>query len=328
MAVAAALFYMLVFPGFLFLSAAGMYAEWIDRKLCAKLQNRVGPPWFQPLADFIKLAAKQDLVPELADKGMFKYAPVVALAAVVTALFYIPIWGYRAGFNGDFFGSTFEGVGFQGDIIVVLYLLTIPTVMFFIGGWYSRSLYSMVGAARTMMQLFAYEVPLFLAVLGPAILAGTWQFSELTQFYGEKYPYLAAVNVIGLVVATVALLAKLEKVPFDIAEAETEIVGGTFTEYSGRRFAIFRMAISIELIVGSALIAAVFLPFGFGFGPLIGFGLFLVKVLAIICLTSLLRSVFARLRIDQMINFCWKVAAPIAFVQLMIDLLVKGLLLR
>lgn len=317
MAVAVALFHMLVFPGFLFLSTFGMTAEWIDRKLCAKLQNRVGPPFFQPLADFIKLAAKQDLVPELADKGMFQCAPVFALAAVVTAFFYIPLWG-------------FAGLGsFQGDVIVVLYLLTIPTVTFFLGGWYSRSVFSMLGAGRTLMQLFAYEVPLFLAVLGPAILAGSWKFADLTEFYGRHYPWQAiGPNLAAFAVAVVALLGKLEKVPFDIAEAETEIVAGSFTEYSGRRFAIFRMAISIELIVGSALLAAVFLPFGFNLGLVAGFGLFVVKVLAIVAVTSLLRSVFARMRIDQMINFCWKVAAPVAFVILMVDLLIKGLLAR
>jgi len=124
----------------------------------------------------------------------------------------------------------------------------------------------------------------------------------------------------------VALLGKLEKGPFDIPEAETEIVAGTFTEYSGRLLAMFRLALGIEMVVGASLIAAVFLPFGLGVGPVIGFVLYLAKVLFVVCLLSLLRTVLARLRIDQMISFCWKIVAPIAFLQLLVDLLAKGIL--
>src|SRR5512146_1924396 len=143
----------LVFPGVIFLMAFSLAAEYVDRKVCAKLQNRMGPPWFQPLADFIKLLAKQDVVPELADSRVFKIMPVIALTATVTAFLYIPIWGHGA------------LLSFAGDLVVVLYLLTIPTITFFLGGWYSRSVYSMIGAARTLTQLFAYEIPLFLVVL-------------------------------------------------------------------------------------------------------------------------------------------------------------------
>ncbi len=304
------LFYMLVFPGFLFLLAFSTTAEYIDRKLSAKLQNRVGPPWFQPIADLIKLAAKEDIIPDLAGKGMFKLMPVFALTATLTSFLYIPVW------------STSAPYAFSGDVIVVLYLLTIPTMTFFLGGWYSRSVYAMIGAGRAIMQLFAYEIPLFLAILAPAMLAGTWSISEMTKFYGA-HPAYAAFNVIGLCVALVALLGKLEKVPFDTPDAETEIVGGTFTEYSGRLLAMFRMAIGIEMVVGASLLAAVFIPFGLNLHPVAGFVLYLVKVVGIVCLMSIMRSVLARLRIDQMINFCWKIAAPIAFIQLLIDLVAK-----
>jgi NADH-quinone oxidoreductase subunit H len=318
------LFYMLVFPGFLFLVTFAMLAEYVDRKLCAMLQNRVGPPWFQPWADMIKLGAKEDLIPQDVDRTMFKLAPLVSLTAVATAMLYIPVWGQQAAFH------------FSGDLIVVLYLLTIPTVTFFLAGWYSRSVFSMIGAVRSLMQLFAYEVPLFLAVLAPALLAGTWSLSEMTVFYGA-HPALAALNVVGLVVAMIALLGKLEKVPFDIPEAETEIVAGTFTEYSGRLLGMFRLAIDIEMVVGATLIAAVFLPFGMNLGEALGSAaagqavgivIYLAKVLGLVCAMSLARSVFARLRIDQMINFCWQIMAPVAFVQLLVDLVAKGLMGR
>jgi len=325
------LIYILIFPGFLFLALVALLAEYVDRKLCAKLQNRVGPPWYQPFADLIKLAAKQDLVPELADTWMFRLTPLVALTAVLAAFLYIPIWSNRALF------------GFQGDLIVVLYLLTIPTVTFFLGGWYSRSVFSMIGAARSLMQLFAYEIPLFLCILAPAILANTWSIGGtpaipatpttpavpavpgITEFYAA-HPAYALINLLGLGVSMIALLGKLERVPFDIPEAETEIVAGSFTEFSGRRLAIFRLAISIEMIVAASLFAAVFIPFGLTLGPVPAFLLYLVKVFAIVAALSVLRTIFARLRIDQMINFCWQIAAPLAFLQVLADLILKGVL--
>jgi NADH-quinone oxidoreductase subunit H len=307
------LFHMLVFPGLAFLVVFALLSQYVDRKLCAKLQNRVGPPWFQPWADLLKLGAKEDLVPIDVDRPVFKGAPLVALAAVATAMLYIPVWGQQALLH------------FPGDVIVVLYLLTIPTVTFFLAGWYSRSVFSMLGAVRSLMQLFAYEVPLFLAVLAPALLAGTWSLSGMAEFYSAR-PWLAAFNVIGLAVSLVALLGKLEKVPFDIPEAETEIVAGSFTEYSGRLLALFRATLDVELVVGAALLAAVVLPFGLSYGPAVGFALYLVKVLVIVGVMSLLRSLFARMRIDQMIRFCWQVAAPVALAQLLIDLVAKGLI--
>jgi NADH-quinone oxidoreductase subunit H len=311
------LFSILVFPGVFFLMVFSLAAEYIDRKLCATLQNRVGPPWFQPLADFIKLCAKQDVMPELADKTVFRLMPLLAFAAVIAAFIYIPVWGASA------------LMSFDGDLIVVLYLLTIPTITFFLAGWFSGSNYSMLGAVRTITQLFAYEVPLFLSVLGPALLAGTWSLKGIATFYSSpEHWYLTLFNVIGFGVSLIAMLGKLEKVPFDIPEAETEIVAGTFTEYAGRLLAMFRMAIDVEMVVGASLLAAVFLPFGLGFGPIVGFILYIVKVLFIVVLLSILRTIMARMRIDQMINFCWKVVAPIAFVQLLIDLIVKGVISR
>jgi NADH-quinone oxidoreductase subunit H len=304
---------MLIFPGILFLVVLALAAEYIDRKLHARLQNRLGPPWFQPLADLIKLVAKQEVVPDLADKFTFVVTPMFALAAAVTASFYIPLWSHHA------------LMSFPGDVIVVLYLLTIPTITFFLGGWYSRSVYSMIGAARSIMQVFAYEVPLFLCILAPAMLANTWSLSKMTEFYG-KHPAWALLNIVGLGVSLVALLGKLERVPFDIPEAETEIVAGSFTEYSGRRLAIFHLAVDVEMVVGASLLAAVFLPFGLDLGKAIAFVLYIGKVLAIVAVLSVMRSIMARLRIDQMINFCWKVAAPVAFAQLLIDLIAKGFL--
>jgi len=310
-----ALFNLLIFPGFLFLSVVALIAEFYDRKLYARLQNRVGPPWFQPIVDFIKLLGKEDVVPEEADKRMFTLAPVFALTATITAFFYIPLWNSQALYS------------FYGDLIVVLYLLTIPTLTFFLGGWYSRSIFATIGAVRAVTQLLAYEIPLLLSILAPALLANTWSLSEMAAFY-NAHPWYWLFNLIGFGVALIALLGKLERVPFDSPEAETEIVAGSFTEYSGRLLAYFRMAIDIEVVVGASLIAAVFLPFGLSLPPIFGFILYLFKVFFIISILSLARTVFARLRIDQMVNFCWKYVAPIAFAQVLIDLVLKGFIIR
>lgn len=308
-----ALFAIIVFPGFVFLAALGFVVEFFDRKLYARLQNRVGPPWFQPFADFLKLVGKEDIVPDDANRNIFRFMPVLSIAGAVTAILYIPLWQARALHS------------FSGDIIVILYLLTIPSITFFLGGWYSTSLFSKIGAVRSMTQLFAYEVPLFISILSPAILADTWSLSGMALFY-SAHPGYILFNTVGFGIAIVALLGKLEKVPFDIPEAETEIVAGTFTEYSGRLFALFRLTLNIETIVGSALLAAVFLPFGLQTNPAAGFVLFIAKVAFIAAILSLSRTIFARFRIDQMIDFCWKYVSPIAFAQLLLNLIVKGFL--
>jgi len=307
------LFFILVFPGLIFLSLAGWAVEYIDRILYARLQNRKGPPWFQPFADFVKLVSKEDLIPTDANPTMFKLMPVLALTAVLTAFFHIPMWG-----------ST-PLISFEGSVIVVVYLLTLPTLAFFLAGWYSTSLYSTIGAVRTLTQLFAYEVPLLLAVLAPALLAHTWSLAKMAEFYNQN-PLFALTNSVGFLVALVALQGKLERVPFDIPEAETEIVGGTFTEYSGRLLGMFRLAIDMEAVVGASLLAAVFLPFGLDLGPAWGFVLYAVKVLVIVFLLALLRTVTARLRIEQMVEFCWKFLAPAALFQILLSLVLNWII--
>jgi len=307
------LFYILIFPGFLFLIFFALGAEFLDRRIYARLQNRVGPPWFQPFADVIKLFGKEDMMPAEANPWMFTLAPLISLTAAVTAFIYIPLW------------QVMPACSFQGDLIVVLYLLTIPTLAFFIGGWYSTSLFARLGSVRSITQLFAYEVPLFMSVLSAALLANTWSLKDIMAFY-YQHPLYSLFNLIGFGVSLIALLAKLEKAPFDIPEAETEIVAGCFTEYSGRLFAFLKLTVDIEMIVGCSLLAAVFLPFGLGLGPVLGFAVYLLKVLFVVALLALCRTVFARMRIDQMINFCWKYMVPLMLVQLLINLLIKGFL--
>jgi len=314
-AVLAALLALCVFPGLLFAAAGGLAAEFVDRKLHARMQNRVGPPWFQPLADFVKLLSKEELIPGQADRFVFRAMPILALAAATTALFCIPLFGPRA-------ISRFEG-----DALVVLYLLTLPTLSFFLGGWASTSPYASIGSMRSLTQLFAYEVPLLMVLMAPGLLAGSWSLSGMALFF-QAHALLALSNLPGLCVALVALLGKLEKVPFDLAEAETEIVAGTFTEYSGRRLAFFRLAVDVEAVVAASLLASVFLPWGLSLPLAATVPLYLFKVLAVLFVLALLRTILARLRLEQMLEFCWKWLAPAAMLQLLISVLLAGGLSR
>jgi len=305
------LFHIIVFPGFIFLVAISLFYEYFDRKLYARLQNRVGPPWFQPLADLVKLLSKETIIPRDADKRLFSAIPMFALAAVVSSFLYVPIW------------DTVSLFPFNGDLIVVLYFLTVPTLAFFLAGWFSSSVYAELGAIRAMTQLFAYEVPFYMTLLAPAILAGTWSVSGIAQFYSMNH-ILILLNIPGFAVSIFAVQGKLERAPFDAPDAETEIVGGTFTEYSGRLLAIFRMAVNIEMVVLAALISAVFIPLYFIDNATLNFTLFLVKISFVIFLLTLMKAALARFRLDQMVSFCWKVLTPISIFQILLCIIAKG----
>jgi NADH-quinone oxidoreductase subunit H len=233
---------------------------------------------------------------------------------------------------------------FPGDLIVILYLLSIPTIIYFLAGWHSTNYFAMLGSFRNLTQLFGYEVPLFLALLAPGMLAGAWQggvwtpanwqMAAVGRFY-MTHAYLIPVNVIGFVVALIALQAKLERVPFDAPEAETEIVAGALTEYSGKKLALFRLTVDMELVAGSALIAAVFLggfvlpPVmvgAFDISPFFSFVLFILKTLFVVALLSLMRAMMGRLRIDQTIAFSWRWLAPLSLVQILISVALKTFL--
>jgi NADH-quinone oxidoreductase subunit H len=309
--------YILIFPGFIFLLAYSLFFEFLDRKIAARMQHRVGPPYFQPLADLIKMLAKEVIDPEGVDRRIFDAAPLVALAAVMTAFLYIPVLG----------ASPFA---FQGDLVVVLYLLTLPTIALFLIGWLSRNIYSAVGGIRAVTQMFIYEVPFFLALLTPALMAGSWSISDIVVWQ-QGHLWCMILQPIGFVVGLIGLQAKLERTPFDIPEAETEIVAGPWTELSGRRLALMHLAGDVSLVVGSSLIAALFLG-----GPMMpwvlspvwvngvaGFFLFLLKTLAVLLILSSIKVATGRIRIDQLNNVGWKYIASAALLQVALVLIMN-----
>jgi len=323
MAALKTLFYLIVYPGLIFLFVYSTFCEWFDRKVFARLQNRMGPThtgrWglLQPIADFFKLMSKEDIVPDKADKLLFTVLPIFGLAVVITAGMLLPVWHFLPD------ASTFNS--FSGDLIILLYLLSLPTLVFFLAGWASTNAFSIIGGTRVLTMLFGYEVPLFLSVLSPALLAGSWRLVEIARFYQHR-PLLLLPNLLGFVVAMICVQAKLERTPFDIPHAETEIVGGTFTEYSGKKLAFFRLMTDIEMVVSAGMIAAVFLG-GFGGGFIFGFLQFIAKTLFVIFLLTLLRAMTSRIRVDQVVTLAWKYLAPLAVLQLLIVILIKGLVL-
>lgn len=294
---------LLVFPGGLFLLVAGMFYEWLDRKLLARLQNRVGPRWFQPLADTIKLLAKEEVVPEKANRILFVILPVVALAGALTAALYVPLLGLRPSYS------------FPGDVVVTVYLLSLLTLSTGLAGANSQDRFSVIGAVRTLTQLFAYEAPFLLALMGPAIAAGSWQIDEIMAHSGSHL--LLLTQPVGVVVALVGLMGKLELPPFDAPEAETEIVAGALTEYSGRGLALFHLGRGVELVVGLTLVAAFYL------GGVVNPFLFLVKTLGLLLFITFLQSLMTRLRIDQTIGLWWRYGTLLLLGQWLVILLIE-----
>lgn len=295
---------LLFFPGGLFVLFNGLAYEWVDRKLVARFQNRLGPRWFQPIADVVKLLAKEEIVPDRVDKRLFYALPIVALASALTAALYVPLVGLAPASN------------FPGDLIVTIYLLSLFTLCLGLAGSNTPDRFSLVGATRTLTQLFSYEAPFLLALLGPAIAAGSWQISEIAAYANERW--LLLTQPIGFVVALIGLMGKLELPPFDAPEAETEIVAGALTEYSGRGLALFHLGKGVELVIGLTLVATFYLN-GIA-SPLAYF----VKTTALLLGIASLQSLFARLRIDQTVGLWWRYGSLLVLAQLLVMIVWKG----
>lgn len=294
----------LIFPAGLTLIFTGMFYEWIDRKLVARFQNRVGPRWFQPYADMVKLFAKEQITPKLANPFMFFGLPVVAIAGALTSALYVPLMG-------------FEPVhSFPGDLIVTIYLLSLLTMCIGLAGWNTSGRFSLVGATRALTQMFAYEAPFLLALLGPALAAGSWEIKEIS-IYAQSH-WMAFTQPVGFVVALIGLMGKLELPPFDSPEAETEIVAGALTEYSGRGLAIFKVGKSVELIVGITLVSAFYL------GGLNGILPFLLKTLVVLLVMSVLQTLLTRLRIDQTVGLWWRFGTILVLAQIMLIIFLRS----
>jgi NADH-quinone oxidoreductase subunit H len=302
----------IIFPGALFLLLLAFFYEWINRKFYARLQNRYGPLYtgpsgiLQPFADFLKLLSKEDIMPITADTLVFSVAPIFYAALPLTALFIVPV-ASQAGL-----------ISFEGDLIFVLFLFTMIVVTVFLSGWCSMTRFSVIGGVRAALQMLGYEIPMGLAMVGPAILAKSLSISGIVEWQQSSLTWNILVQPIGFAVLVIGLLAELGFVPFDIPEAETEIVTGWQTEYSGRKLALFRLGKNLELLLASALITSLYLGGAQQVWLIPAVVTFLIKTILILLLFSLLRAVFARFRIDQMIAGMWKYLLPLAILQIVL----------
>jgi NADH-quinone oxidoreductase subunit H len=292
------LFALLIFPSGLFLLVAGLAYEWVDRKLLAQLQNRIGPRWFQPLADVFKLLAKEEVIPEGVNPILFIGLPIMALAGGLTAALYVPVGGVAPSYS------------FKGDLIVALYLLSLLSLCMGLAGSNTRDRFSLVGATRTLTQLFSYEAPFLLALLGPAVVAGSWQISDILAYTNGHW--LILTQPLGFVVVMIGLMGKLELPPFDAPEAETEVVAGALTEYSGRGLALFRLGKGVVMVTGLTLAAAFYL------GGVANPFLFFLKTLFLLLIIAGIQAIMARLRIDQTVGLWWRYGALLVLAQWLI----------
>ncbi len=294
------IFSFLIFPGFIFSSVVGLLSSWVDRKLSARVQWRVGPPLLQPFYDFLKLLGKEVIIPEGAETFGFLVGPIIGLSGAVLAAAIIGEANLKDGY-------------FIGDLIVVLYLLILPAIALIIGASASGNPLSAVGASREMKLILAYELPLALAASVVIIRTGG------SLSLGGMADHVAVGSISGFIAFIVAMMsvqAKLGFVPFDIAEAETEIMTGTYAEYSGAPLATFHLTNAIMLFALPSLVVTLFLG-GFHFS---GLGILwgILKYVLVLAIIIVVKNTNPRLRIDQALRFFWRYMASLAALALIL----------
>jgi len=276
----------------------------VDRKLVAHMQGRIGPPVIQPFRDVRKLLMKENIIPDGAISWLFTAAPFVCLITSALLLLYIPLFGQEALLGG------------YGDAILIIYLLILPSLALVLAGFASSSPYATVGAQREMVIMMSYELPLAITVVSLAWRIGhaadnPFMFSTIAG--SPIWSLVGPLGIIGSLILLFALLVvttgEAGKVPFDIAEAETEIAGGLLVEYSGRNLCLFYLADIIKTFALASLVVALFIPYNLS--PLVGIGepvlagvvdglFFLVKVFAVMFISvSVIRAAMARFKISQ-----------------------------
>lgn len=295
----------LIFPGLLFTGVIGLVTTWVDRKVTARVQMRVGPPFLQPLYDIIKLMIKETCVPAAGSPALFLSAPVIGLGAVTLAS--TILWRVQLPGGGDF----------VGDLIVVLYLLTMPAMSVVLGSFASGNPLAFLGGSREMKLILSYELPFLLAVFVPIILSRSIRLDTIAH---GVVAVTHASGIIAFVVALVCTQAKLTLVPFDAPEAETELTGGAYIEYSGPPLAMFKLTRAMMLFTMPVFLITVY-GGGFGFdrgvlSALAG----IAKYLLVIVLIVLGRNTAPRIRTDQIVKFFWGPITAAALVAVILAL--------
>ncbi|HSG29821.1 MAG TPA: complex I subunit 1 family protein [Candidatus Krumholzibacterium sp.] len=302
------LFNYLIFPGFLFTAIVGLLTTWVDRKVSARVHWRVGPPWYQPFADMVKLLGKEVVFPAGAKKTGFLLMPIIGLAAATLAS--TVLWMV----NLD------PGSSFVGDSIVVLYIMTIPAVTMILGASASGNPLAILGGAREMKLLFAYELPLVIAMLTSVYKAGSFSFEAILGMQQASGGFIGSFSgAIAFIVAIMCAQAKCTLLPFDIPEAETELAGGSHIEYSGAPLAVVKLNMAIMFFVVPVFIVTLFWG-GFTF---VGWKILtsILKYVAIIVIMVLIKNTNPRVRIDQAVRFFWGPMLVLSIIALVLAVL-------
>jgi NADH-quinone oxidoreductase subunit H len=288
----------------------------ITRKVISRIQDRLGPNRlgpggiFQSAADAVKLLSKEDIRPAEADVIAYNLAPLLSVAGVILSLAVIP------------FANGLIGVDLNVGVLYLVALGSIGIMAALMAGWSSNNKYALLAGFRVVAQLLSYEIPMVLAMLGPVLLVGTMRMNELAAFQRlEIFGFNLGLGWIGFIMPSVMLiyfisaLAEGEQTPFDLLEAESELIAGFHIEYSGMKFAMFFLAQFLNSFFLGSIMVVLFLggwqgPF-VDQVPILGLVYFLVKAFAIYTITQWVKGTFPRVRIDQMMSFAWKVLVPL-----------------
>ena len=302
------------------------YLIWVERKVMAHMQVRLGPMrvgWhglLQPIADGLKLITKEDIIPANASKILFVLSPVIAMIPALLSIAVIP------------FGDTITIMGISVDMVItdvnigILFILAVSSVGVYgilLGGWSSNNKYSLLGGLRSSAQMISYELSMGLSLIG--VIMMTESLSLVDTVNAQADLWFVVLQPIAFIVYVISAIAETNRCPFDLPEAETELVSGFHTEYSSMKFALFFMAEYANIITVSAVGVTFFL--GGWRGPFLPpIVWFLIKMALCIFFFVWLRSTFPRFRIDQLMQFAWKVLLPVAIVNVLITGLVMSLL--
>ena len=281
---------------------------WAERRILGRFQNRLGPNrWgpfglLQPIADLLKLLAKEDLIPRGADRLAFTLVPIVMVMPLILMMAVIP------------FAKNTLLADLNIGVLYIVAVTSVTTLGIFMAGWSSGNRFAMFGAMRGVAMLISYEIPTVLALVGVVLLAGSMKITDVVD--AQTLPFLL-VQPLGIFVFVLGISAELNRTPFDVVEAESELIAGYHTEYSGTKFLLIQAAEFGGVVAASAVIATLFL--GGWRGPLdsqLGALWFLLKVAFFVFLFIWVRATFPRLRIDQIMAFAWKFLFPLSLINL------------
>ena len=314
-----------IFGGIMTLAPILVMAE---RRICAAIQNRIGPNrvgpmgLLQPLADVIKLLFKEDIIPDRADRTLFSLAPLLAFAPAAIAFVAIPV------------GRDLQVADLNVGVLYVLAITSLGVYGISFGGWASNSKYSLLGGIRSSAQIISYEIAMGLAIVSVLMIAGDVHLGSIVEWQAEN-GWIIFYQPLAFIIFLVAAFAENNRLPFDMAECESELVGGFHTEYTGMKFGMFFLGEYIAMVVMSALLVTLFLggwdpvffelPEGAA-GTAISVLCFTVKLLAVLFLYIWVRWTLPRFRYDQLMKLGWKTFVPLALLNIVLTGIVVSLL--